>query len=504
MLTQLTHFYDRIFRLNPERRVEKITLYFAILGFILHLLYIFSINNFEQLSYLSSGKSESYLAAIYTPFSILLFYEVFLLVIIIPNSTSAFVGKQFEIISLITLRSFFHDIAEVDPFAQIEYNNPLFLKIGLDLLSNAYSNNLTLSVQPKYMGSRCNVYLDCVNLDMSYSVSRNGYLIKQEQVDMSCIYKKLWLKLKTWLTNNNVKMIILDGELVPWSVLGSGLIHNEFMPVKAGLESEIEFAEKYNFDTHYNQMIENLNKIVEEKDFSSMSKKHMIEKIPNHYKTYQAYLSEKPYHQDTNLLKSLFTTYSKQMDLYGNIHGYTHENTYIDYKPFGIIKIIYNDNTESIPLLDGSIGQSQMYGMLCSELETDSQLIVQIKPDSDMEQVHLQIKNWFDKKTIQEGFEGIILKPDIILKDKIPMIKVRNQDYLTIIYGYDYKLDVNYKNLVEKKTTRHKIAQSIKEFKLGLNLLTMNYSYLNSDEYKSRLENFIKCELDGNNLDPRL
>ena len=145
MLTLLTNFYDRIFRLNPERRVEKITLYFAILGFIFHLLYIFSINNFEQLSYLSSGKTESYIAAIYTPFSILLFYEVFLLVIIIPNSTSAFVGKQFEIISLITLRSFFHDIADVDPFAQIEYNNPLFLKIGLDLGAALTMFGLTIS-----------------------------------------------------------------------------------------------------------------------------------------------------------------------------------------------------------------------------------------------------------------------------------------------------------------------------------------------------------------------
>ncbi|MDP5089393.1 MAG: hypothetical protein NWQ18_03530 [Saprospiraceae bacterium] len=40
MLTLLSNFYDRIFRLNPERRVEKITLYFAILGFIFHLLYL--------------------------------------------------------------------------------------------------------------------------------------------------------------------------------------------------------------------------------------------------------------------------------------------------------------------------------------------------------------------------------------------------------------------------------------------------------------------------------
>lgn len=58
--------------------------------------------------------------------------------------------------------------------------------------------------------------------------------------------------------------------------------------------------------------------------------------------------------------------------------------------------------------------------------------------------------------------------------------------------------------LVNKKTTSNKILQSIKEFKLGLNLLTMKYSNLNTDEYKSRLKNFINCEFDRTNLDPRL
>ncbi|MEY3322748.1 MAG: hypothetical protein RLZZ417_2331 [Bacteroidota bacterium] len=145
MITILSNYYDRIFKLNPERRIEKITLYVAIFGFIFHLFYIFFLNNFQDLSYLSEGKKESYLAAIYTPFSILLFYEVFLLVIIIPNSTSAFVGKQFEIISLITLRSFFHDIAEVDLYAQLQYNNPVFLKIGLDLGAALTMFGLTIS-----------------------------------------------------------------------------------------------------------------------------------------------------------------------------------------------------------------------------------------------------------------------------------------------------------------------------------------------------------------------
>lgn len=382
------------------------------------------------------------------------------------------------------------------------YLNIEDLKIGLNLLIEAYSGNFVLSIQPKFMGSRCNIYLDCVNPINSYSVSRNGYLIGKDRIDMDLIYNQLYLRLKDWIIQNNIKMLIIDGELVPWSVLGAGLIDNDFMPVKAGLESEIEFASKYNFDEHYDKMVQNLNLLVGEKEFSQMNKKEMIEKIPAHYQTYKAYLSEKPFHQDTQLLQQLFTTYSTQMDLYGS----NKQNKEIDsdYKPFGILKIIYSNGTESIPLLDGSMTQSQMYQLLCSDLNTDAQLIVQIKPDSDIEQVYLEIKNWFDKKTIQEGFEGIVLKPDIIIKDKLPLLKVRNPDYLTIIYGYDYKLERNYKNLVNKKTTRHKIAQSIKEFKLGLNLLAMNYNLLDSDEYKSRLENFITCELDGNNLDPRL
>ena len=39
----------------------------------------------------------------------------------------------------------------------------------------------------------------------------------------------------------------------------------------------------------------------------------MVEKFPAHYQTYQAYLSEKPFHQDTELLKTLFTTFSSFM-----------------------------------------------------------------------------------------------------------------------------------------------------------------------------------------------
>jgi len=145
MLTYLPSLYDRFSQWKPERRVERLTLYTAMAGFIIHLLFIYVVNHVPAFEYLASGRDRSYLAAIYTPFSILLFYEVFLLVVIIPSSTSAFVGKQFEIISLITLRSFFHDIADLNLSYSLTLQDPDFLKIGMDLGSALVMFGLTLT-----------------------------------------------------------------------------------------------------------------------------------------------------------------------------------------------------------------------------------------------------------------------------------------------------------------------------------------------------------------------
>ena len=322
-------------------------------------------------------------------------------------------------------------------------------------------------------------------------------MITKERVDLTSIYSKLRLKLGKWMEENNIRILILDGELLPWSALGKGLIDNDFIPVKAGLEVEVECGKQFDFDLHYNAMKQNLNNIIPEKEFIKLNKKEQQDMLTHHQlQTYKTYLDTIVSHQSTNQMEELLTVYSKQLELYG-MEGD------IDYKPFSILKIIYNDGNESIPLLDKTLTQTQMYQMLYSGDESDAQLVLNITPTNYQSQ-YTVLKEWFDKKTIDEGYEGIVLKPDLIQIDKLPLLKVRNQDYLTIIYGYDYKLEHNYKTLVNKKKTSRKICQSIKEFKLGMNLLSMRYSNLDSDEYKSRLENFINCELDGNNLDPRL
>jgi hypothetical protein len=101
-------YFDHYFGPDKVRKIELLILRAAIFSFLVHLLVIFLGNNFGLLHH----TQQNYLKAIYTPFSFILYYEVFLLIIIIPKSISEFIGKQFEVITLITLRSFFHDIAD--------------------------------------------------------------------------------------------------------------------------------------------------------------------------------------------------------------------------------------------------------------------------------------------------------------------------------------------------------------------------------------------------------
>ena len=134
------NYFDKHFNAKSVRNVELLILRVAVFAFLFHLIIIFLGNNFIYFKNLQ----HSYLKAIYTPFSFILFYEVFLLVIIIPKSISEFIGKQFEVITLITLRSFFHDIADLDLKNSININNPEFISLLYDLIASLIMLSLTI------------------------------------------------------------------------------------------------------------------------------------------------------------------------------------------------------------------------------------------------------------------------------------------------------------------------------------------------------------------------
>lgn len=133
-------YFDTLFNSRNVRKIELLILRMAIFAFCIHLLIIFLGNNVLYFK----NFHHNYLKAIYTPFSFILFYEVFLLVIIIPNSISEFIGKQFEVITLITLRSFFHDIADFDLKSLIHLGNVEFISLLFDLGASLLMLGLTI------------------------------------------------------------------------------------------------------------------------------------------------------------------------------------------------------------------------------------------------------------------------------------------------------------------------------------------------------------------------
>lgn len=95
-----------------REKVEQIIIGIAIFSFLLHLLIIFLVN--QDLIYISSKLTKSPISAVYTPFSFILVYEVFLLIFYLPRSISSYIGKQYEIITLIVIRRIFKDIGNLE------------------------------------------------------------------------------------------------------------------------------------------------------------------------------------------------------------------------------------------------------------------------------------------------------------------------------------------------------------------------------------------------------
>lgn len=110
------NFINKSFKilLSPDikDRIEKIILIIAIVSYLIHLLFIFL--NAQGVIELEQKFFKNPIAAIYTPFSFILIYEVYLLIYFLPKSITAYIGKQYEIITLIVIRRIFKDIAYVE------------------------------------------------------------------------------------------------------------------------------------------------------------------------------------------------------------------------------------------------------------------------------------------------------------------------------------------------------------------------------------------------------
>jgi hypothetical protein len=127
-------FYRKLLSEEVREKIEVVIISVAIISFILHLLLVGLVNlNILQLNDFS-GIFRNPIAAIYTPFSFILIYEVYLLVYYLPKSTTNYIGKQYEIITLILIRGIFKDLANLE-FTADWFNVKNDLKFTYDIVA---------------------------------------------------------------------------------------------------------------------------------------------------------------------------------------------------------------------------------------------------------------------------------------------------------------------------------------------------------------------------------
>ena len=132
MLKRVDSLHKKVFSEKNIKSFEKLILYFAIAGFLIHLLLVFlnlkyDVNYFVGLDSLLSNP----ISALYTPFSFILVYEAFLLIYYLPRSFTTSISKEYEIISLVLIRKIFEDIPQLDISSGIYNQQSLLLLYDL-------------------------------------------------------------------------------------------------------------------------------------------------------------------------------------------------------------------------------------------------------------------------------------------------------------------------------------------------------------------------------------
>ncbi len=133
-----------MFQENFKAKLEVYTTYTGITLFLIHLLAIMLLKwGIIPIGYLPENIFGHPFCALFSPFSILLIYEVYLLIYYLRKSYTRSVAKQIEIMALIVLRNNFKDIGNLiqghSPLINSDLIKDLAGFIGLLILSTLFN-----------------------------------------------------------------------------------------------------------------------------------------------------------------------------------------------------------------------------------------------------------------------------------------------------------------------------------------------------------------------------
>ena len=322
-------------------------------------------------------------------------------------------------------------------------------------------------MQPKYMGSRAQVQL--YRNDIGYDVfTRNGFKLRHtEELDIAIS------SLRNYITNNNKlydfvnwkdqsTSILLDCELMPWSYLGKGLIEDTFEAYYYSHKLHIETMVKHGFYSDleaYKSSDDYVNKV------------ESANKQVNSFNQWR----------NTSNLNNL-NIFGTELDKYSSTKA-----PY--FMPFNILKV---ESEDKILYSNSEFNKFNNYELL-SLLQTPLHVV-----DTSNLTEAIRVQNLYSH------LEGVVVKPYYNVEGQAPYIKVRNVDYLRLVYGHDYtsKLD----KFIDKKSIKGKLRVSINEWQLGNALLDMHSSTFD-DSNKEYVNTLIRLMFElkkEQGLDPKL
>lgn len=338
-------------------------------------------------------------------------------------------------------------------------------------------------IQKKYMGSYCTIYLKR-NLEETYFVSRNGFKMDHINVEQA-INSLKDLHAKMLIAFPDFETLLIASELLPWKVLGAGLIEKEFTGYYDALQT-------HNLYLKTSGLLEKLVAVKNEEPFTGyvsdkkeLTRKEFGSKYKSHIvRQYEALQAVKI--PDLDKQQESLNVFKNQIDTFGT-EGEIH------FKPFTILKEVKISGEEVLPNSN-----------LTYELVNDDVFLHLEITDSDKEEKLKEIYAFFEKLT-EANEEGIMIKPmQNYIKNLPPCFKVRNNSYLTMIYGVNFHQDFDH--YIDKRNVKKKLEQSINGWEINQKMLQIPYKDLGDENYLMRLLLLkrISNEEIEKTLDPRL
>jgi PNKP adenylyltransferase domain, ligase domain len=336
--------------------------------------------------------------------------------------------------------------------------------------------------QQKYMGSYCDIYLH-KNIEDTYFVSRNGHRINHIDVEKA---KQACELLHAKLDWTNTTLMIIQAELLPWSILGKGLIDNEFAGYLHAHQNHLEYLNQSNLYQKIETVKNSAEYITYDADQFNLSNKELKAKYSSHIiRQYDAIKQFKVLQLDN---------YKQGIDIYAEQINHFGKEEELYFKPFCILKKIMDDGSEQMP------NDNFTY----QQVNDDECMALTLTDNQDIETAVKPIYEWFARLSASL-VEGIMIKPkQTFIHNLPPAFKVRNNQYLTMIYGVNFINDLQHN--IAKRQVGKKTDCSKNDWMINWELLKTKYTTITTENYayKNLLLDRIFGELLENNLDHRL